>query len=122
MPDLPPKIDYPAIRSEAETQAEIYKAFKAAGYDPRLEVPAYITMPTPKGIKLVECRFDVVVFKDRRALCIIECKRVHSPAWMTGQLARYKQFGIPVYLGWENNCQTLLNQVGQDIKLKSSSA
>ena len=110
-----PAIQYPRQRSEAEVQAEIYHAFKNAGYDPRLEVPG--SWVNPAG-RIIRVRFDVVVFKDRKALCVIECKKTVNPSHRKGQLAAYMQFGVPVYIGWENAIPVLLAQV---LKLAGSS-
>ena len=109
-----PAIIYPRQRSEAEVQAEIYHAFKLAGYDPRLEVPGIWINPAGKKIRV---RFDVVVFKDRKPLCVIECKKTVNPSHRQGQLAAYSQFGVPVYMGWENNAQILVNYVEKLIKI-----
>lgn len=103
-----PAIAYPRQRSEAEVQAEIYHAFKSAGFTPRLEVPG--SWVNPAG-RVVRVRFDVVVFADRKPLCIIECKKTVNPSHRQGQLAAYSQFGVPVYMGWENNAQVLVEQV-----------
>jgi hypothetical protein len=101
-------IQYPRHRSEAEVQAEIYHAFKNAGYNPRLEVPGSWVNPAGRTIRV---RFDVVVFTmDKRPLCVIECKKTVNPSHRQGQLAAYMQFGVPVYMGWENNLTTLVER------------
>ena len=106
-----PAIQYPALRSEAEVQAGVYQAFKAAGYDPRLEVPCVLEWVENGVRKMKKGRFDVVVFQNRKPLCIIECKRTTNPSMMNGQLSRYSQFGVPVYMGWENNAEVLVDWV-----------
>ena len=102
-----PVIQYPRQRSESEVQAEIYHAFKNAGFNPRLEVPGIWTNPAGRKIRV---RFDVVVFDKLKPLCIVECKKTVNPSHRQGQLAAYMQFGVPVYMGWENNLTTLVEQ------------
>ena len=102
-------IQYPTTRSEAETQAEIYQSFKLAGFLPRLEVSHQ------------KCRFDIVVFNVNKVpLCIIECKRARKPSRNKGQLSRYLKFGLPVFIGYENNAEVLIKVAKKlDSDLKS---
>ena len=108
--NTPATITYPKLRSEAEVQAEIYWALKLAGFNPRLEVPAVVFIEHGGRTKRVGCRFDVVVFDKLIPLCIIECKKTVNPAHRMGQLPAYLRFGVPVYMGWENNVSRLVDQ------------
>lgn len=70
-------IEYPKRISEAEIQAELWYRLKGAGVDARLEV------------KADHSRLDIVVFVDRAATGIIECKS-WSKSYLRNQ--RYQEY------------------------------
>ena len=90
-------IDYPKkTRTHAEIQALLWQQLTTAGVDARLEVKSY------------KSRFDIVIFRDKEARAIIECKS-WSPRYFRnyryqkarnqGQINRYREmFGIPVFV------------------------
>ncbi len=63
------KIEYPREKSEAEIQAILWRRLKRCGLDARLEVSSLME----KG--KTESRFDIVVFYEREAFCIVEVKK-----------------------------------------------
>jgi len=69
------KIDYPKHSSEAEIQAELWKILKNIGYDVRLEVVHLREKNITNKLKRVKSRFDLVVFDNKKAVCIIEVKK-----------------------------------------------
>lgn len=56
-------IPYPKEESEFETQSKLMRELRKRNLDARGEV------------KDVDARFDIVVFKNKRAICIIEVKK-----------------------------------------------
>ena len=89
-------IPYPKRPSEAEIQAELWNLLTMAGIDARLEV------------KAPSARFDIVVFRERQARGIIECKSwsqsyLRNQKWQrqknSKQLTKYREgFGVPVFV------------------------
>lgn len=77
----------PSRQSEFETQAELYIRLKKDGFKVRGE------------ITFGRCRFDLVIFKKRKAIAIIETKS-HTVGKRnsldTIQGVKYRQFGVPV--------------------------
>ncbi len=94
-------INYPEGLSSREIQAGLWSKLVQSGLDARLEVTPHI-----KGKRGV--RLDVVVFKNRKAVCIVECKSwsksyarnyKYRKAHNTRQVNRYKAyFGLPVFV------------------------
>lgn len=90
-------IVYPPCESEFEIQSYIYSTLKTKGYDVRGE------LRTRLGV----CRFDLVVFVDRKPVRIIEVKQSETAKRKGGfssdrkksswsQLCRYRKYGIEV--------------------------
>lgn len=90
-------IKYPRKKAtEAEIQALLWQRLKDIGLDARLQV------------KAEKSRLDIVIFKGKVAICIIECKdwspsyirnRKYRLAHNTRQITKYKTlFQIPVFL------------------------
>jgi hypothetical protein len=89
-------IDYPKKVSHAELRAILYVKLLEAGLDARLEVTGS------------HARLDIVVFKERMAVCIIECKSwslkyLRAQRYQTAkngrQLTKYReQFGLPLFV------------------------
>jgi hypothetical protein len=82
-----------SIATEFEVQAQLYADLTALGLDVRGE----LSWRSPDTRE--QCRFDLVIFKDDRAVEIIEVKskRVNNDNFLrTRQARRYTQFGIPV--------------------------
>jgi type I site-specific restriction-modification system R (restriction) subunit len=81
-------VDYPQRYSEFEIQASVWSVLKKNGVDVRGEV------------KALGCRFDLVIYKNKEPICIIEVKnkRRDKPEYevKSKQLKRYRLFGIPV--------------------------
>ena len=94
------KIDYPAKHSEAEIQALLWYFLRKAKIDARLQVTGFNENTGKKS-----CKLDLVIFVDKQAKCIVECK-----SWSNGysktaiyrtnntkQIKKYKEFyGLPV--------------------------
>jgi len=98
------EIPYPKKRNEAEIQALLWYFLRKGKIDARLEVTANMGR---------RYRLDLVVFKDKQAVCIIECKS-WSPRYSilhryqrhknTKQIQRYEaSFNIPVLLIGRND-------------------
>lgn len=96
------EINYPKrINTEAEIQALLWMKLRARYLDARLQV----NTPNRYGGHSL---LDIVVFREEKALCIIECK-AWSPSYCrtakyrkahnTKQLTKYKKsFGLPVLI------------------------
>ncbi len=96
------KIEYPKKHSEAEIQALLWYFLRKRKMDVRLQVIGYNPYTNKKS-----CKLDMVVFVDKIAKCIIECK-----SWQAGysktaiyrtnntnQIKKYKEFyGLPVLI------------------------
>lgn len=87
-------ICYPIYESEFEVQAEIYSILKNLGYDIRGEVSTNYN-----------ARFDLVVFENQTARCLIEVKKNRmienipkrrSNLYRRKQFKKYSNFGIPL--------------------------
>jgi hypothetical protein len=80
---------------EANIQAELYHRCKTAGISVLLEY----SVKRQDGKK---CRFDAVLLKGTEIVGIIEVKSYKNPARQpnanTKQMAKYREFGVPVYL------------------------
>jgi len=91
------KIEYPRKRGEAELQALLWYFLRKRKIDARLEVSAR------NGRSY---RLDIVIFRDKQAICIVECKswsarysilRAYQRGKNTKQIQRYKEaFNLPV--------------------------
>ena len=88
------EIEYPKSVSEFEIQAELYQAIKIAGFDVRGEVrAACLDFGRPHLV-----RIDLVVYRDCKAVVLIECKRSATETLNVNvrQGRRYSMFGLPV--------------------------
>ena len=95
------EIPYPKKNSHSEIESELYHALRQLKYDVHLEVP------TP-AYNRHKCRPDLVVFKNQKAICIIECKswsksylrnQKYQKTKNSRQLTRYREhFGLPVFV------------------------
>jgi len=85
-------IQIPQNKSEFELQAELFSALKTAGYLVRGEVSARLN-----GKKSI---FDLVIFKEDKAVVIIEVKDSPHRAVVYGkktkQSMQYKAYNLPV--------------------------
>lgn len=66
-------VPYPFAYSEAEIQASLWSSLRKVGFDVRMEVKHQIKprgTPTRQQIS----RFDLVVYRNKKAFCIIEVK------------------------------------------------
>ena len=92
----PNEIQYPERASEFEIQAELYQAIKSAGFDVRGEVRASCMDFGNQHL----VRIDLVVFRDCKAVALVECKRdaneMEGLDTGTRQGRRYSRFGLPV--------------------------
>jgi len=96
------EIEYPVKQSEAEIEAILFYKLDSIGIDARLQVTAF----NPKTEKK-SCKLDLVVFAEKKAVCIVECK-----SWTDGynknaiyrtnnskQIRKYKAiYGLPVLI------------------------
>ncbi len=93
------QIRYPKKRSEVEIQAILWYFLRKKKVDARLEVIGDIE----NGKK---CIFDIVIFKNKVPVCIVECKswsnsyilnQKYRKAHNTKQIKKYESlFGLPV--------------------------
>lgn len=92
------RIDYPGTPTEFELHAKLYCGLRARGIDARGEVMEIVRgSRRPLGFK---CRFDIVIFEEKRAVLVIEVKknatgRLKYP--LRRQASRYTAFGCPVW-------------------------
>jgi hypothetical protein len=88
---VPPSLE--RHESEFEAQAMLYVHLRNRNVDVRGEV----IFRAPKPARWV-ARFDLVVYSEGRALCIIEVKRSGKTGAIakTRQGTRYTNFGVPV--------------------------
>lgn len=93
-------IAYPTQATEFEIQAFLYSALMARGVDVRGEVAHRIRRDDQTGRRRA-CRFDLVVFSDGVATCIIEMKAApinhRTSVRETRQGRRYVEYGVPVH-------------------------
>jgi len=99
-------INYPDHVSEFEVQAYLYWMLKqSTAADIRAEVKSRGT----HGLRpsKTACRFDIVVFKNAVAVCIVEVKsdKVRHSTTMqdTRQGTRYPTYGVPVVVCYGMN-------------------
>ena len=100
-------IEYPKNNSHAEIQAMQWEKLRALKMDARLEINVKLINPSTEG-RGRHCRPDVIIFKDKRAVCIVECKswsksymrtQKYRKAHNTKQITKYKRlFQVPVFL------------------------
>lgn len=103
------EIGYPTKRTETEIQASLWQALRAEGLDPRLEVMLSIPYKENKQGKqkraVRKVRLDMVVFCNRKAICIVECKSwdkrpnlegIHQFIETSHQIQGYNDVGYPV--------------------------
>ena len=92
------EIAYPAVESEFEVQAFLFSELRRAGFDARGEVQVH-GLFGQRAAK-ASCRFDIVIFEDKRAVMVLEVKArpvIHkSGVENTRQGKRYPRFGVPV--------------------------
>lgn len=115
-------------KSELDVQIPLCAQLTADGFT----VMAGLTRAS-KGLKRVS--FDVVVFKDKKAIAIIEVKREdegHRIALdQTEQGFKYRHFGVPVILFWDltqydklreflNGSIKVRTQAGDDLRVDTS--
>lgn len=96
------KIPYPRKHSEAEIQALLWYFLRKRKIDAKLQVTAYNPITKKKS-----CKLDLVVFANKEAICIVECKSwtdnysktVTYRTNNTMQIKKYKRFyELPVLL------------------------
>lgn len=86
------KIDYPKKYSEFEVQANLYAVLK---FSYKLDVRGEVAIGQGSG----KSRFDLVVFKDKKAVCIIEVKNQKREGLNTNtkQYKKYSSFGLRLF-------------------------
>lgn len=87
------KIPYPIKQTEFEIQAKLFSRLNSEGYDAKGEV-SHTRNNQVKGYK--HCRFDLVVFENKKAKFIIECKNHIKTTFNTRQDRKYAEYGIKV--------------------------
>ena len=106
------EIEYPKKRSEAEIQALLWYFLRKKKIDARLQVVAN------------RKKLDIVIFKDSRAVCIVECKSWSKNYSLvrryrlnnSKQVNRYREmFGLPVIVC--GRIQDITKVQGEIIKL-----
>lgn len=89
-------ISYPNHISEFDTQAKLYCLLKEQGYD----VFGEFVIRDPNGKKgYKQFRFDLVIFENKEAKCIIEVKTKDTPEINKEhrQYKKYSLFNIPIF-------------------------
>jgi len=93
-------IPYPNHPSEREVQAELWEELKYWDIDARLEVIHMIPSLRKKSkqrSKYSKNQFDVVVYKEKKAVCLIEVKREGKKITKdTRQHRKYSSYDIPL--------------------------
>ena len=97
------EIPYPTRKSEHEIQALLWYFLRKRKIDVRLEVHGFYRVDDGKNIRR---RFDAVIFKDQKPVCIIECKswsqnysrtQAYRKEQNSKQIQEYENiFGLPV--------------------------
>lgn len=93
------KIDYPDHVSEFEVHAELYFELKKIN---GIEVRGEVRSRGSHGLRKSKtaCRFDLVVYKNKKAICIIEVKggivNHMTTIEETRQGIKYPTYGVPV--------------------------
>ena len=97
------EILYPKRTTHNEMEMLMCNALRGAGLDARLEVRARGDKPGERNARL-----DLVVFRDKRAVCIVECKSwsqsyLRNQRYRQGQnskqMNRYRETsGVPVFI------------------------
>ena len=108
-------IEYPNKFSEFDLQATIFRRLREKKIDARGEVSTKTVyyMDSDGRRKKGRCRFDLVVFENKKPICIIETKR-HKGSRdrkMTKQLRKYAVFSMPIIV-FSN-----INKTAQVVKL-----
>ena len=92
-------IEFPERPSEAEIERLLCSALEKKGFTPRQQVKTRLNGRL--------CKLDIVVFREKIPLCIIECKawtkrysklRWYQLAKNTKQIHKYETLGFPVYV------------------------
>ena len=94
-------IKYPGQLNEAEIQAFLHMDLLALSIDSRMEVK-YQTQEAKYKPRVQFARFDIVIFKDKVAQCIVEVKgpKRNGKIRATGlqkQLRKYGKFNLPIF-------------------------
>jgi type I site-specific restriction endonuclease len=106
-------IDYPKnnYKSEFEIQSDIYQKLKSLGFDVRGEV-RWRDKSYSSGFK--QCSFDLVIFKDKKAIAIIEVKNNKKKIInkKSRQFIKYSQFNIPLFYSFSlNDVDDIINKL-----------
>jgi len=87
-------IKYPKERTEFELQSELYQFLLGSGYDVRGEIKD--KQPGIRG-----ARFDIVVYKNKQAVAILEIKDHVNKKYGTKistVYGKYMHYGLPIYV------------------------
>ena len=79
--------------SETDVLCELASEIKALPFDIQLFCEIKVERHQKRG-----CRFDMVIFKHKNPIIIIEVKRSRTANISSNQIKRYSSFGIPVIL------------------------
>lgn len=87
----------PARRTEFETHSDLFQRLKEDDFDVRACFSVSVGAPKKRRGVI----FDIGVFKEDKAICVIEVKSDLTPLFkVSSQAKRYRQFGIPLVLFW----------------------
>jgi hypothetical protein len=93
-------IPYPKRLTEFEIQSRVYTSLRAMGYDARGEIVWQRITNSSGKTKREKCRFDVLIFEDKKVVEIVEIKNSvksnRGNLETTRQGTRYRRFGVPV--------------------------
>jgi hypothetical protein len=110
-------IPYPETETEFEIQAFIYSELRAMGVDVRGELVTTFYDGSEIGCRSQKCRtvcrFDLVVFADRKPVHIIEVKRERKKVIKEcgRQCGRYRRYGVPVtFVSGMDQSRTIVSQ------------
>lgn len=93
---------YPTRKSEFEVHSDLFQFFKGRGVDVRGEVK--LRNPTGRG-----ARFDIVVYVDKEAVCVIEVKNGTRRRKHHGKIDHYNKLTrLPQMTFYENDDQMKL--------------
>jgi len=101
-------ISYPLKPTEFEIQAELYLKMRGLGIDVKGELKISKKQTGTRG-----SIFDLVIFKERKAVAIVEVKKRYRGLGAGGtiQEAKYKEFGIPLIYCFRDNIEDTVKEI-----------
>lgn len=101
-------LPYPKKGSEAEIQALLWMKLKQIDCDARMEVCHRVNV----NGTTIQSRFDIVVYKDKKAVCIVEVKNGRNLSPTGRQMNKYMCYGLPLMIcSTENQCDEICRKI-----------